>query len=656
MGNIKKRVGRKSCHMIKLGLNRVEKYLKKMRYSSFFVFISLISIHTHSQSVGIGSVQFVPLQMLEVRGDITINNASADAAFRINNIKVLQNKGAQNLFVGDDAGKNNIGVNNTFVGYYSGYTNTSGSGNTFFGAYTQYWGTTGSDNTFLGNAAGKVNNGGDRNVAIGSGALGNGGIQPKYDAIYIGAYAGHLSGGAGGDRNMMLGSYSGYNVSGTLGDNVFVGYKTGYNGINTEKCTFIGNYAGQNNNNGAGNLFVGYQAGSANVAGSYNVFMGYNAGLVSTAGYNTFVGYQAGNVNSTGANNTYLGYNANGTAALTNATAIGYNASVTASNSLILGNGVNVGIGTTAPGGMFQVNSTAPVTISAAGLISATNAGVNTIGGLTILGGGFYTSGSANIGEGSSSDINLYPIQRTDAAGIVNSTYTGTTFAPTSGTAVFNMFAVTPIINQTGGANGITRGICVNPTLTAAADFRAIETVSGNVIFGSTSGNVGIGCTTPKYKLHVVGDVTAEGGTINASSAIINTIITACSDIRFKKNITPLTNALQNVLSLKGVNYEWKVNEFPARHFTNEKQIGFIAQDIEKIFPQFVATDKEGYKSVDYSRLTPVLVEAIKDQQKMIEELQFQNQKLKSENTLRDEKFNELVKVLIYKGAITLVK
>ena len=56
--------------------------------------------------------------------------------------------------------------------------------------------------------------------------------------------------------------------------------------------------------------------------------------------------------------------------------------------------------------------------------------------------------------------------------------------APASGTAVFNLLDITSTINQTGGANGITRGLYVNPTLTAAADFRAIETTAGRVIFG----------------------------------------------------------------------------------------------------------------------------------------------------------------------------
>jgi hypothetical protein len=84
-------------------------------------------------------------------------------------------------------------------------------------------------------------------------------------------------------------------------------------------------------------------------------------------------------------------------------------------------------------------------------------------------------------------------------------------FQPASGTATYVSFYANPLINQTGGANGITRGLYINPTLTAAADFRAIETTLGNVLLATTSGLVGIGTTTPASKLDVVGDVNVSG-------------------------------------------------------------------------------------------------------------------------------------------------
>lgn len=81
-------------------------------------------------------------------------------------------------------------------------------------------------------------------------------------------------------------------------------------------------------------------------------------------------------------------------------------------------------------------------------------------------------------------------------------------------------------------------------------------------------------------------------------------------------------------MNLQGVNYYWKTKEFPDLKFTDDKQIGLIAQDTEKVIPEIVTTDNNGYKGISYEKLTPVLVEAIKElkaendrQQKEIEEL-----------------------------------
>jgi hypothetical protein len=62
-------------------------------------------------------------------------------------------------------------------------------------------------------------------------------------------------------------------------------------------------------------------------------------------------------------------------------------------------------------------------------------------------------------------------------------------FVPTSGSGAFAVFKAQPTINQTGGANGITRGLYINPTLTAAADFRAIEVTAGGAYINTSSVN-----------------------------------------------------------------------------------------------------------------------------------------------------------------------
>jgi len=69
-------------------------------------------------------------------------------------------------------------------------------------------------------------------------------------------------------------------------------------------------------------------------------------------------------------------------------------------------------------------------------------------------------------------------------------------FAPTSGTGVYNLIQVNPTINQTGGASGITRGLYINPTLTAAADFRAIESSNGRVVISDTATVKGTNATS----------------------------------------------------------------------------------------------------------------------------------------------------------------
>lgn len=120
-----------------------------------------------------------------------------------------------------------------------------------------------------------------------------------------------------------------------------------------------------------------------------------------------------------------------------------------------IGTNVNVGIGSTLNGTTF-VNNGPAILYASAGIFSS-----------QVYAHNFFT-GNFTAASGTQGFVN----------------FTGATFNPTSGTAVFNTINATPTINQTGGANGITRGLYINPTLTSAADFRAIETTAGRVIFG----------------------------------------------------------------------------------------------------------------------------------------------------------------------------
>jgi Chaperone of endosialidase/Head domain of trimeric autotransporter adhesin len=127
------------------------------------------------------------------------------------------------------------------------------------------------------------------------------------------------------------------------------------------------------------------------------------------------------------------------------------------------------------------------------------------------------------------------------------------------------------------------------------------------------------------------------GGTVTASCGVL-----VCSDLRYKKNITSLNNSLDNILKINGVRYDFKKEEFIERNFSDKNQIGFIAQEIERILPEMVFTDEKGYKSVDYARLTPVLVEAMKEQQKMIDDLRKANVDLKNVNDRLESRLDKI--------------
>ena len=81
--------------------------------------------------------------------------------------------------------------------------------------------------------------------------------------------------------------------------------------------------------------------------------------------------------------------------------------------------------------------------------------------------------------------------------------------------------------------------------------------------------------------------------------------INSTSDIRLKDNIKPLENSLEKVKQLRGVEYD--------RNDTKSHQIGVIAQEVEKIYPDFVSENEDGIKSVSYGQMVSVLIEAIKD-------------------------------------------
>jgi len=102
---------------------------------------------------------------------------------------------------------------------------------------------------------------------------------------------------------------------------------------------------------------------------------------------------------------------------------------------------------------------------------------------------------------------------------------------------------------------------------------------------------------------------------------------TYASDERFKQNITAISSPLQRLLQINGVEYEMKTKEFAENHFMTGRQMGLLAQNVEKIVPEAV-NERDGYKGVDYARLVPLLIEGIKEQQQQIDKLKKQVEEL----------------------------
>jgi len=117
---------------------------------------------------------------------------------------------------------------------------------------------------------------------------------------------------------------------------------------------------------------------------------------------------------------------------------------------------------------------------------------------------------------------------------------------------------------------------------------------------------------------HVLGNKQASAGSFVYSS-----------DRRLKHNFADLKNA-QDILSLGTYTFDWNKDTEGAKGKNATNDIGIIAQEVEKVFPQFVYTDEEGYKSVDYVKLVVPLLEVTKEQERKIDSLEARLQVLEN--------------------------
>lgn len=121
----------------------------------------------------------------------------------------------------------------------------------------------------------------------------------------------------------------------------------------------------------------------------------------------------------------------------------------------------------------------------------------------------------------------------------------------------------------------------------------------------ATEGNVGIGTTAPTTKLDVDGDMSLNG------AAFVNAGVWIASDARQKQAVQSISKPLEKLLALQGVSYAWRD---PARRSAPAaREHGFLAQDVEAVFPDWVRESPSGTKTVNLTGFSAVTVEAMRE-------------------------------------------
>ena len=197
-----------------------------------------------------------------------------------------------------------------------------------------------------------------------------------------------------------------------------------------------------------------------------------------------------------------------------------------------------------------------------------------------------------------------------------------------TGVTTLGITSATNLTSQQLNVSGITtvKNLGINTTLPAECDTSGGDLYSN----GGTDGIFGILNTTNSGKIYI-STRNSSGSiintfTINSSTATVNGDLNVTGDItafyvpsdrNWKDNITPIPDALNKVLSISGNTFDWN-DKSPQLG----KDAGVIAQEIQKVLPEAVVEREDGHLSVSYTKIVPLLIEAVKELSQKVDELQ----------------------------------
>jgi trimeric autotransporter adhesin len=536
--------------------------------------------------------------------------------------------GYDNAAIGSSAlVANTTGIKNVSLGSNSMYNNQSGSGNVAIGSGVMNYNLSGNSNIGIGKLAAYNNVSGSNIVAVGDSALY---WNTMGFNVAIGSKA--LYANTIGVSNTALGSHSMFNnIEGS--QNTAVGRISLFNNISGDQNSAVGFRSMNANQTGNRNVGMGFQSLFFNVAGNDNTAIGYVSLANNTANDNTAVGSEAMHENGAGYNGTAIGkkalygnttghsntavgtnalaYNQSGSfntaigaeadiygTNYVNATAIGAKAQSGCSNCLVLGsvtgyNGATaytkVGIGTTSPQKALHVNP-------------------NGSGGISI-GKDLVTGGYTALHMGISQESGGYSfLQSVKASGL---TYGNLALNLNGGDVGIKTIPLALLhLKQNVDEYPITNG-----------GIRIENWYNGSHWDFGMDGVRNLSFSYNGAAKFYFDDIDGEMYTV--------------SDMRMKKDIKPVGNVLQEIMRLQAKTYHYIDNENNTR-----SSYGFIAQEVEEIFPGFVSTKgKDNLKAIGYQKLNVMAIKALQEQQQIIEN---QNKKIDA----LEVKLEQLIKLM----------